>query len=91
MIRIHCAVLSFSLASCALIAMDRSELTLEQKLQLGRMLERHLTPEQELMLWHQNNMLELKVERQHNTRELEAEYHLNVALVELEQKRLTMQ
>jgi len=90
MIRINCVVLGFSLASCALTAMDCNGLTMEQKLRLSRMIESHMSPTQELKLWQQNNMQELEIERQRNTRELEAQYHLNVALAELE-SRLRLQ
>jgi hypothetical protein len=56
----------------SLFAMDYDGLTVEEKLHLGRKLER-MEPDngRQIRLWQQNNNLELEIERKYNTHQLE--------------------
>ena len=75
-------ILGLSLMSCSLVAMDKSYLTLEQRLMMGRMLEgMEPNASRELQLWQQNNMLELKIWQRNNMRESEIEHRRNMQLL----------
>ena len=77
----NCVVLG-CIVSCSLVAMDKDGLSLEQKLAIGRKVER-LAPGN-LILWQENNRRELRIWDENNKRELEITSKLDMKLLELE-------
>lgn len=82
MTKINCMIVGLSLVSFSLGAMDRDGLTLEERLKLGRRMERLALGN--LTLWQENNWRELHLWKEKNKRELEITSKLDMKLLELE-------
>ena len=87
MTKANCMIVGFSLVSCYLGAMDRDELTMEERLMIGRRMER-LAPDN-ATLWKENNRRELRIWDENNKRELARERRLDTELLKLEAALLT--
>lgn len=87
MIRLDYVILSFSLLSISIVAMDKESLTLQHRLQIGRMLESiSPDPRQDLKRWAQNNALELELWHYNNQQQLEREHLRNIKELEVQQQ-----
>jgi hypothetical protein len=82
MTKANCMIIGLSLLGCSLGAMDRDGLTMEEKLVIGRRMER-LVPDN-ATLWKENNRRELRIWDENNKRELARERRLDTELLKLE-------
>lgn len=85
----NCMIVAFSLLGCSLVAMDKNELTSEQKLMIGRFAE-SIEPSRsrELALWQQNNKLELEIWDRNNKRQLVLEADLRLKMLCIKNRSL---